>query len=238
MTNQTVGFQQIAQYLSHLSLRYAPGSVYRGHAAKSWQVIPSSFRNGVAGIKTPGDLAKWKEAARRFVDRPQTDLEWLVLAQHYGVPTALLDWTTNPLVALYFACQPAADPFGNTLDGAVVTIDKGALWKELNPGRVDVFNTWSGPPMLVPSETMNKRSMAQDSVMTLHCQGNQELLPDYDPTIWLIPHVIKSSTLAALKVISVSSDRIYADINTAAREYDDDLKQAASTRDIAATMPQ
>ena len=82
---------------------------YRGHADESWDLKPSIVRSD-KGIKNehllfrdmvahvPQDFSECKSA-----------LDYLVQMQHYGLPTRLLDVTTNPLIALYFACQPAGD---------------------------------------------------------------------------------------------------------------------------------
>jgi len=51
--------------------------------------------------------------------RPQNSWEELAIAQHHGLPTRFMDWSTNPLVALYFSVRNTA---GRSDDSAVYVL--------------------------------------------------------------------------------------------------------------------
>ena len=126
-----------------------------------------------AEIKLLSDARSWGLGIREtgHID----DLQLLTDLQHYGIPTRLIDFTNNPMTALWFACQTPGNT-AVTRSGLLLALDvakwpsfasvgssKGKWGSVGNPNGFTLENALkSDQPFLVESSTPNDRLRAQE----------------------------------------------------------------------------
>jgi hypothetical protein len=95
--------------------------IFRGLGDVSFALLPSAGRvSRYSETQERTILEIFDRRASEFVDAERlTEWDKLALAQHHGLPTRLLDWTTNPLVGAYFAVisQPGSETFNRSRAG-------------------------------------------------------------------------------------------------------------------------
>ena len=99
---------EVLSYVYKLSMNQSSFR-FRGQANYSWTLQPSIYRyNSFLRYQTVA-YENNVLSAKPITPKPplthtECDLEWLMLCQHYGIPTRLMDWSSDVLISLFFAC--------------------------------------------------------------------------------------------------------------------------------------
>ena len=145
--------------------------LFRGHADLEWELEPAIDRSDFSGLQ--GKLKRVDHerlafdrfkrlAVPHLRSRPMNDWEFLALARHHGVPTRLLDWTENPLAALFFAVEPARPTDGAVWCYTYIEMEE-ALDVQRTPDPLSVERI-----MLFEPSHVHPRIWAQSCVFTVH----------------------------------------------------------------------
>lgn len=116
-------------------------SLYRGQASVEWPLIPALARVTPRSSLKSDEQAMVEELRRHLpqlpVPTPRNAWDLLALARHHGLATRLMDWTRNPLAALFFAIEKPAE--GTRAPAAVWCVAPKKAERVVRLGKEDPF---------------------------------------------------------------------------------------------------
>lgn len=188
---------------------------FRGVRKTSFKLLPSIGRFKTSHGKPINVDAEqlmlklFKQKAHDFVkDHVNDDLALLSIAQHHGLPTRLLDWTRNPLVALYFAVRdplPKSESPEHSAVYVYVPDEKVSLDRSFDPFKIKSVRRY------IP-KYWNPRIVAQMGLFTAH---NNPRIPWNSKAITKIEirHDARKEVKVALHKLGIHAYALFPDMD-------------------------
>jgi hypothetical protein len=226
-----IPIRNFSDYITAVTRRlpqeYGPTLYFRGQARAEWELLPKIQRDSfIRGRDLRGTQVMSREQQERYIldefkklarphlaDTPRDDWEWLAIAQHHGLATRLLDWSSNPLTALYFAVEDRSD-----FDAAVWCYRHEGPFREdvpdpMNLNAIAFFN----PPHL------SVRMPAQAGRFTVHPLPEVKTDPVWrgQRTKLIIDKVSRVRLKKQLQNLNIHRATLFPDLDGVARKIND-----------------
>jgi hypothetical protein len=232
----TFSANSVIEFLGHIE-DHGAATMFRGQGNIAWPLLPSiaRFASSLDGYDCISDLEehlleRFRQFGVPFQDfRKLPIIEQLVHAQHYGLPTRLLDWSTNPLKALFFAIEESSL---DQVDGAVY-ITHPNFWVEGTTHILEVKAFLACFP-----EVLHERIAAQDACLIVFPLSKADMsVPELSSSSFpdaldflhqiVIPASAKRDLRKQLSVLGISHRSVYPGLEGTTRWIRSDLSDFA-----------
>jgi type I restriction enzyme M protein len=230
----------VESFESYISaIKKHPPALFRGVSKAEYKLIPKIGRLNNRPERDIHSLEViqfniFKSLSRLYLEQlPQNDWEWLAIAQHHGLYTRLLDWTTSPLVALYFAvekdyktdCAVYALCFPNMPDEVEKYNKKDSRVASIESYMQDAGSTKSSDPFnvkgvfLFTPQHVTRRITAQSGLFTIH--ANPQIAYDNNLIKFIIPAARRTIIKSDLRIMGITRASLFPDLDGIAQSIND-----------------
>lgn len=213
---------------------------FRGQEDSEWHLEPSIHRGELLKKENyvTNDFYIYVNQIESNAPAKDNYAAWMSLMQHYGLPTRILDWSSSPLVACYFALEKNRENSNNSC--IWVLIPRKVNIQEGFGEFVYPIDAYTVQQMLLPAFKQNTiledkfvdkiiachsvkkdlRMYSQQSSFTVH--NSQRKLEDIcdDETLFkfVIPYYCKEKMYESVNILGISTSFIYPDMEHVSRD--------------------
>jgi hypothetical protein len=219
----TIEIESISDFLQLLEKvdPIAGNFIYRGQGNSNWRLVPGLERlrgkirggfidNNLHGLEK-SILENFENLSFNYSNTNREILDLISLGQHYGLPTRFLDWTRNPLIALYFSVKHDA-----SVNGSVWMLNVNEKFRKTSPSYFDLNST---DFYLHTPKSLGERILNQSSLFTVHPIVDEKFvdLIEFMPSDSLLKIDIKHNIFAKIRYelarIGIHDMHIYPDLS-------------------------